>query len=128
MSKEIYKESTNKKVLAIDFDDTIAVQGYPECGKLIKGAKKVINKLYDEGHHIIIWTCRMEEPAAKAIEFLKKNGIKYHTFNDHAAYIKEHYGNDTRKIFADVYIDDKQLGGLPSWDKIYKILKEKHSI
>ncbi len=122
----VYKEETKRLIFAIDFDDTICKQNYPECGEMIEDAREVINELYDSGHHIIIWTCRMEEPADKARKFLEENGIKYHTFNEHAQSIMDFYGNNTRKIFADVYIDDKQLGGLPSWKEILKILKEKH--
>ena len=126
---ELFKRTDyHKAILSIDFDGTICTHTYPECGTLIDGAKEVINKLYDEGFGIIIWTCRMDKPAESAKQFLLDNGVKYHKFNEHMDYLIEHYGNNTRKIFADIYIDDKNLGGLPSWDEIYKILKEKHKI
>lgn len=116
------------KIIAIDFDGTIATINYPECGELIEGAKETINKLYSDGYFIIIWTCRYGEAAELAKKFLNDNEINYHTFNEHSPELIELYNNDTRKISADVYIDDRQLGGLPSWEEIYKILKEKHNI
>lgn len=124
----VYVNNTQNFIISVDFDDTISKQAYPDCGELIENAKEVINELYDAGHLIIINTCRMDEPADKAKQFLEDHGIKYHRFNEHAEHILEHYGNDTRKIFADVYIDDKNIGGLPSWKEIREILKEKHNI
>lgn len=114
-------------VIAIDFDDTIAENMYPEVGRMKPHAKEIINKLYDEGHEIIIWTCRWDDAADKARDFLAQHGIKYHKFNEHIDWALEEFKNDTRKIYADIYIDDKQLGGIPEcWREIYSILKEKH--
>ena len=48
----------NDKILAIDFDDTIVDSNYPTIVRLREGAKEYINKLYNEGYYIIIWTCR----------------------------------------------------------------------
>jgi hypothetical protein len=114
-------------IIAIDFDGTIAELNYPECGALKLHAKDVINRLYDRGHEIIIWTCRWDEPLGLCKTFLHEHGIKYHKINEHVERLIEMYGNDTRKISADIYIDDRQLGGLPDcWLEIEHILHEKH--
>lgn len=117
-----------KRIIAVDFDGTIAEHIYPEVGTLKPHAKDVINHLYNMGHKIIIWTCRYGQPAELAKEALKEWGIKYHTFNEHLPEVKEMFGNDTRKVMADVYIDDRNLGGIPDWLEIRKILKIKHNI
>jgi len=114
-----------KKIIACDFDGTLCTINYPECGELIEGAKEVVNRLYDAGNYIIIWTCRWEDTAELAKEFLEKHGIKYHRFNEHHPDLIQKYGNDTRKISADTYIDDRQLGGLPTWSEIEKILESQ---
>jgi hypothetical protein len=114
-------------VIAIDFDGTIAEHTYPECGKIKPHAKEVINRLYNAGHEIIIWTCRWDHPMELCRQFLAEHGIKYHKLNEHVDWAIEMFKNDTRKIFADVYIDDRQLGGIPDcWLKIEKLLHKKH--
>jgi hydroxymethylpyrimidine pyrophosphatase-like HAD family hydrolase len=112
-------------IIAIDFDDTIVYNGYPGIGELKPNAKKIINKLYNEGYIIIIWTCRENEKEKDVINFLNKNNIKYHFINENVKEIKEKYG-DTRKVNADIYIDDRNILGIPSWDEIYKIIHKNY--
>lgn len=117
-------------IIAIDFDGTICTADYPEIGREREGTKEFINKLYDEGYAIVINTCRTDDgvhPAAQmAKDFLKIRGIRYHAFNENMPHIIEHYGCDTRKISADVYIDDKCLFDLPSWSQKYDIIKARY--
>lgn len=115
-------------IIAIDFDGTIAEHLYPEVGALRKDAKEVIKYLYSKGHEIIIWTCRYGATADLAKKALDEWGIPYHKFNEHIDHVKEEFGNDTRKIFAHVYIDDRNLGGIPSWKQILKILISNHGV
>ena len=111
-------------IIAIDFDGTIVADAYPAIGELKPGAKEVINRLRDEGYYIIIWTCRAGIRLLEAIEFLAKNGIRYHQINKNSPEnIREYKGVDTRKVYADLYIDDKGIGGLPDWSEIYQIVR-----
>jgi len=110
-------------IIAIDFDNTICRSTYPVIEGLQPYAKEVINKLYDEGHYIILWTCRAGIELENALNFLLLNGIPFHRINDHHPDMVELYGGNSRKVYADVYIDDKQVGGLPSWLSIYEILR-----
>lgn len=114
-------------IIAIDFDGTIVEDHFPEIGKMIDGAREVINKLYDEGYTIIIWTCRTRINKARAIEFLALNGIKYHRFNESSLANLRQYNNiDTRKVYADLYIDDKGLmKPLPPWSEIYEMVHDR---
>ena len=119
-------------VIAIDFDGTIVEHKWPEIGSLRKNAKTVINRLYDAGAKIIIWTCRTQDSwladrntHQEAIDFLKKEGIKFHEINKNVS-IQGGF-NPSPKIYADLYIDDRQLGGIPDdWEEIYKIISDKH--
>lgn len=107
-------------VLAIDFDGTICEESFPEVGKLKEGADVYINMLYDQGYHIVINTCRSGKYEGMAHEFLKKAGIRYHYINNNMPYLIEEYGQDCRKISADIYIDNKSLFGIPkTWEEIY---------
>lgn len=116
-----------KGILAIDFDGTIASTTYPKINGLIQDSKKYINKLYNDGWYIIIWTCRCNDgdpelPLDMMKDFLDKEGILYNKINEHHPALVEFYGNNTRKVLADYYIDDKNLFGLPPWKKIYKYI------
>lgn len=112
-------------IIAIDFDDTIVSNNYPKIGNLKENAKKIINKLYKEGNIIIIWTCRHDKKLQDVITFLKDNEIKYNYINENENELIKKYG-DTRKVNADIYIDDKNLGGIPNWNTIYKIIKKNN--
>jgi len=112
--------------LAIDFDGTIVENDYPNIGKPIKEAAFYIRKLYymDE-HDIIINTCRAQEFEAEAKAYLILHNIPFHYINCNLPKDIEKYGMDCRKISADIYIDDKQIGGLPSWRKIYEYIQRQ---
>lgn len=111
-----------KLTLAIDFDGTIAEASFPEVGALIKDADTIIRKLHEDGHNIIINTCRSGRFEGMAEDFLTENDIPYHFINSNLPELIEFYNQDCRKISADFYIDDKCIAGLPSWEEIYKII------
>jgi len=113
-------------IIAIDFDGTIVQNKYPEIGMLQPYSVKVINKLYDE-HYIIIWTSRSGDMLLNAINFLLEKGIKFHRVNaSNPQNIEIYGGQDTRKIFANTYIDDRNLGGFPGWLEVEKeLLKQE---
>jgi hypothetical protein len=127
MVKEMLKRKfvATSVVIAVDFDGTICTLSYPAIGRERMGAKEYINQLYDEGYAIVINTCRQGQAAEDAKTFLKIRGIKYDEFNENMPHILDLYGCDTRKISADVYIDDKCLFEIPSWNNKYAIIKKK---
>jgi len=123
-----YYQQTLSKIVSIDYDDTIVFSDYPNSGEIKQNAKEAINRLYDSGITILIWTCRSGEALKTAENYLRDIGVKFHHINENLPSIVNDWGGDTRKMWADIYIDDKQLGGLPeSWldieDMIYKQLK-----
>lgn len=111
-------------IISIDFDDTIVHSGlYPTILGLKENAKEVINGFYYDGNEILINTCRRDEFQAMAQEFLDSNGIKYHYINENLPRLIEAYKEDTRKLFSDIYIDDKNLGGIPDdWLEIQRMV------
>ena len=115
-----------KLVISIDFDGTICELAYPAVGELKKDADTYINILYNEGHTIIINTCRTGKYERLAQHFLDHHGIKYHYINSNCPELIKLYKQDCRKISADIYIDDKCLMGLPeTWEEIYNIINKK---
>ena len=118
------KQEKQKLVIAIDFDGTICDLSFPEVGRMKLDADTYINMLYDEGHHILIHTCRTGIYEGLAQTFLKEQEIHYHYINSNMPYMIELYGQDCRKLSADIYIDDKCLMGLPkTWKEIYELVQ-----
>ena len=114
--------------LSIDFDGTICEHSFPEIGKLKPDADTYIRKLYREGHNIIINTCRSGKYEGMAQDFLDDNDIPYDYINSNLPELIIKYGQDCRKISADIYIDDKCLMGLPkTWSEIYNLIQKKRN-
>lgn len=112
-------------IIAIDFDGTIVEDRYPHIGNLRKNSQETIEQLHKDGHYIIIWTCRTGSKRHEVKKFLKENEIPYHQINKSNPENVAKYGLDTRKVFADVYIDDKGITPLPEWHEIYYLITYK---
>lgn len=114
-------------IIAIDFDGTICRGIYPNIDGLQPDAKQYIQKLKDDGHYIIIYTCRCGDYLTQAINWLLANEIPFDRVNDNEPQSIALYKNNSRKVYAHVYVDDKQVGGLPPWSEIYKYITEKQN-
>ena len=114
----------NKK-LAIDFDGTIVDDAYPAIGKPKTFAFETLKKLQSEGYRLILWTYRSGKSLEEAVEFCRKNGLEFYAIN--ASYEGEDFGpqSQSRKIDADLFVDDRNLGGFPGWGEVYEIIKQK---
>ena len=95
-----------KKIIAVDFDGTLCEDKYPEIGKPIEKTIDFIRRNRD-GIKLILWTCRRGHRLLEAIEWCYDHGIKFDAVNQNLPEVIETYGGDTRKVFADIYIDDK---------------------
>jgi hydroxymethylpyrimidine pyrophosphatase-like HAD family hydrolase len=108
--------------IAIDFDGTIVEHKYPEIGKEIMFAFQTLRALQEQGHQLILWTYRTGKELDDAVEYCRRNGIEFYAIN--SSYPEEVFDEDydSRKIDADLFIDDRNLGGLPSWGEIYQMI------
>jgi len=111
-------------ILAIDFDGTISRGKYPAINGLQPYAKEVINRLFIDGHYLIINTCRSGDQLLEAINWMLQQGISFHRVNDNHPEQTAMYNNNSRKIYAHIYIDDKNLGGFPGWLQTEKMITE----
>lgn len=110
--------------IAVDFDGTIVENRYPKIGKPMLFAFETIKKLQEEGHQIILWTYRTGQQLEEAIEFCKSKGVEFYCINK--SYPEELYDETlSRKIQADVFIDDRNIGGLLGWGEVYQSLSNK---
>jgi len=111
-------------IIAIDFDGTIVENIYPSIGKPMEGSIEAINNLYNDGHYIIIYTCRGGSELNDVYTWCDVIGLRYHKINENAPHSMIGFA-PFPKLYADVYIDDRNLGGLPSWGDIYKMISYK---
>lgn len=105
--------------IAVDFDGTLVENRYPKIGKPILFAFETLKRLQQEGHQIILWTYRSGIKLHEAVEFCENKGIKFYAVNK--SYPEEEFEEQlmSRKILADVFIDDRNINGLPPWGEIY---------
>ena len=111
---------TNIKI-AVDFDGTIVEHEYPKIGKEKLFAFQTLKQFEKMGANLILWTFRTGKELNEAVEFCRKNGIEFYAINMN---YPEEVLDETvsRKINADIYIDDKNLGGFPGWSEVWQIL------
>jgi hypothetical protein len=114
-------------IIAVDFDGTIVEHCYPAIGKELPFALETIKALQMKQHRIILWTFRAGKELDEAVEFCAKRGVEFYAVNSN--YPEERY-NETisRKINADLYIDDRNIGGLPGWGQIYRMIYPEDSV
>lgn len=110
-----------KLTIAVDFDGTIVENKYPHIGKPILFAVETLKKLEEDGHQLILWTYRTGSELQQAVNFCNAQGIKFYAVNQ--SYPEEIFDNSlSRKIQADLFIDDRNIGGLIGWGEIYQKL------
>ena len=108
-------------IIAIDFDGTIVEDGYPKIGTPMIFAFETIKKMQADGHRLILWTYRNGRKLQEAVDFCKENGIDFYAVNKN--YPEEEFdGKISRKIHADLFIDDRNIGGFLGWTEIYKLI------
>ena len=95
------------RIIAVDFDGTLCTDRYPEIGFPNLPLIYLLKRLKQQEKKLILWTCRCGKELQAAMEWCKKLGIEFDAVNENLPEIIEKYGTDARKIYADVYIDDK---------------------
>jgi len=111
-------------VIAVDFDGTIVKHKFPSIGKELPFAIKTLKLLQQKGHKLILWTYRSGKELEEAVKYCEKRGLIFHAVNND--FEGEEFDNTySRKIYADIYIDDRNLLGIPEWGKIYELIEEK---
>lgn len=111
--------------IAVDFDGTIVEHRYPAIGKQIPFAMDTLRALIADGHHVILWTVREGKQLEEAVEFCKERGVVFYAVNSEYPNAAWNESAGSRKIRADVYIDDSNLGGIPDWSEIYQMITHK---
>jgi hydroxymethylpyrimidine pyrophosphatase-like HAD family hydrolase len=107
--------------IAVDFDGTIVEHAYPAIGREKLFAFETLKALQKKGYRLILWTYRAGKELDEAVEYCRKNGLDFYAVNSN--YPEEIYEPDiSRKIDADIYIDDRNLGGFIGWSDVWQML------
>ena len=113
-------------IIAVDFDGTIVEDKYPGIGKALIFAFDTLKMLQKDGHQLILWTYRHGKELDDAVEFCLNNGIEFYAVNK--SFPEEQLNENTRrKLNADLFIDDRNVGGFLGWGEIYQILSSENA-
>jgi hydroxymethylpyrimidine pyrophosphatase-like HAD family hydrolase len=108
-------------IIAVDFDGTVVDHEYPAIGKEKLFAFQTLKELEKLGARLILWTFRSGKELDEAVEYCRRNGIEFYAINKN--YPEEIFDQTmSRKINADIYIDDRNIGGFPGWSGVWQIL------
>lgn len=110
--------------IAVDFDGTIVEHRYPHIGKEIPFAIDTLKLLQQEQHKLILWSVREGELLKEAVAWCKERGLEFYAINRDYPEEKQLDKGFSRKLKVDLFIDDRNLGGLPDWNIIYRTIKE----
>lgn len=109
--------------IAIDFDGTIVEHKYPKIGSEIPFATDTLKMLIKDGHRLILWSVREGELLQEAVEWCHTKGVDFWAVNkDYPEEEKDKNNHFSRKLKVDMFIDDRNLGGLPDWGTIYQMI------
>lgn len=112
-------------LIAVDFDGTIVRHRYPEIGEEIPFAVETLKMLMAERHRFILWTVRQGKLLDDAVEWCRQRGLEFYAVNrdypEEDITLNEHF---TRKLKVDMWIDDRNVGGLPDWGTIYHMIHD----
>lgn len=111
-------------IIAVDFDGTIVEHKYPAIGREIPFAIETLKRLHDERHKLILWSVREGKLLEEAVNFCKERGLEFYAVNTNYPEEKGNHQHFSRKLKADLFIDDRNLGGLPDWGIIYRMIHE----
>jgi hydroxymethylpyrimidine pyrophosphatase-like HAD family hydrolase len=112
----------NSKIIAVDFDGTVVEDKYPAIGKPMLFAVETLKRLQSDGHKLVLWTYRYGKTLQDAVAFFEENGIQLYAVN--SSYEGEVFNEQkaSRKINADIFIDDRNVGGFPGWGEVYQMI------
>lgn len=112
--------------IAVDFDGTIVEHKYPYIGKEIPFAIDTLKRLVEERHKLVLWTVREGRLLDEAVTFCRERGLEFYAVNqDEPDSVPVKSNHQSRKLKADVFIDDRNVGGLPDWGMIYEMINRK---
>ena len=96
-------------IYAVDFDGTLCTNEFPEIGAPHQAVIELIKRLRADGNKIILWTCRSGQNLTSAVAWCEAFGLEFDAINDNLAENIACFNNNSRKVNADFYIDDRNF-------------------
>lgn len=100
-------------IIAVDFDGILCKDDFPLIGPPNYEVITLVRKLIEDGHEVVLWTTRNGEELTAAVDWCAKYGLHFCNVNGPApsneAEYKDKYPTQSRKVYADVYIDDHSI-------------------
>ena len=114
-------------VIAVDFDGTIVENKYPEIGQERPFAIDTLKMLIKDRHKLILWSVREGKLLEDAVEWCRQRGVEFYAINrDYPEETTENNPHFSRKLNTiDYFIDDRNIGGLPDWGTIYRMISRR---
>lgn len=111
MEKNVSKEQmgTLPYIIAVDFDGTLVEDMFPEIGRPIERTWDLMREAQANGAKIILWTSRDNQRLKEAVEFCTERGFHFDAINSNLDECQILFNNDTRKVYANEYWDDKAV-------------------
>ena len=103
----ISENRMNYQIIAVDFDGTLCYSNWPELGEPNLPLIEYLKAWQKQGNKLILWTCRAGDALDRAVTWCNEHELTFDAINDNLPEIVELYGNNSRKITCDYYIDDK---------------------
>ena len=113
--------------IAVDFDGTIVEHRYPEIGREIPFAIDTLKMLARDGHRLILWSVREGRLLDEAVAWCHERGLEFYAVNKDFPEETRQHENFSRKLKVDLFIDDRNVGGLPDWGLIYQMVTKRKS-
>lgn len=109
--------------IAVDFDGTIVTHRYPAIGDELPFAIDTLKMLIKERHKLILWTVREGKLLDEAVEWCRERGVEFYAVNrDYPEETQKNNPSYSRKLKVDLFIDDRNIGGVPDWGTIYRMI------
>ncbi len=109
--------------IAVDFDGTIVEHKYPNIGEELPFAIDTLKMLQKNHHRVILWTVREGQLLDDAVQWCRERGLEFYAVNrDYPEETTDNNPHFSRKLKADIFIDDCNLGGLPDWGTMYDMI------
>ena len=89
-------------IIAVDYDGTLNKNGVANAGLIFN-----LRAAQARGDTVILWTCREGKSLNEALTFLIGHGLRPNYVNSNAPETIQRFKHDPRKVYADIYIDDK---------------------
>jgi len=97
-------------IIGVDFDGTLVKYDYPRIGEPNTRLIYQLKKLQEKGHKLILWTCRDGKELQEAIDYCADVCyLFFDAVNDDLPEIKNTFINKSQKVYADIYIDDRNV-------------------